>query len=93
MSNHLSEDLKWRIVYLWLDSHKPKEISQLLYISEATVKRVLHYYNLWMCVNNPFKRNQGRKRIFNNNDMDVSILLFVFFYYYNTITNISYILQ
>ena len=77
MSNHLSEDLKWRVVYLWLDGHKSKEISQLLYISEVTVKRILHYYNLWMCVNNPFKRKQGRKRVFNNNDINVNILLFI----------------
>jgi hypothetical protein len=26
MPSHLSEDLKWRAVYLWLDGHKPKEI-------------------------------------------------------------------
>lgn len=81
MSSHLSEDLKWRVVYLWLDGHKPKEISQLLYVGEATIKRILQYYKLWMCVDNPFKKNRGRSRIFNNNDMNVSILLFEFFYY------------
>jgi len=77
MPNHLSEDLKWRVVYLWLDGHKPKEISQLLYISEPTAKRILHYYKLWMCVNNPFKRNRGRSRIFSDNDMNVCLYFFI----------------
>lgn len=89
MTNHLSEDLRWRVVYLWLDSYKPKEISQLLYISEATVKRILHFYQLWSCIKNPFRRKQGRKKMFNANDMDVSIFRLSFLLC-NTITNILY---
>ncbi|GES73791.1 homeodomain-like protein [Rhizophagus clarus] len=72
MANHLSEDLRWRDVYLWLDSYKSKEISQLLYIGEATVKRILHYYQLWSCVKDPFRRKKRRKRMVDNNDMNIS---------------------
>jgi hypothetical protein len=77
---------------LWFDGYKPKEISQLLYISEATIKRILHYYKLWKCVNNPFKEKKGRKKIFNNNDMNVSILSLYIFFYYNIITNVNWYL-
>ena len=80
MVKHLSEDLRWRVIYLWFDGYKPKKISQLLYISETTIRRILHYYQLWSCVKNPFKEKQGRKKIFNNNDMSVSILLLLFFF-------------
>ena len=83
MPSHLSEDLKWRVVYLWLDGHNPKEISEILYIGEATAKRILYYYKLWMCVDNPFKRTRGKKRIFNNNDMNVRQFIIYIFYLNN----------
>ena len=75
---------------MWFDSYKLKEISQLLYISEATVKRIIHYYQLWNCVKNPFKRTWGRKKIFNNNDMNVSILSIIYYKYATIVTNTLY---
>ena len=40
-------------------------------------------------MNNPFKEKKGRKKIFNNNDMNVSILSLYIFFYYNIITNVN----
>ncbi len=39
--NILSEDLRWRVVYLYYDSFTLQEISELLRISTPTVTRIM----------------------------------------------------
>ena len=45
MGTAISEDLRWRIVYLFYDSHGIQEIAELLRLSTATVKRVIDVTN------------------------------------------------
>ncbi|CAB4491539.1 unnamed protein product [Rhizophagus irregularis] len=71
MTKAFSEDLKWRIVYLWNDSYSARHISRLFYISEKTIYRVINYYKLWKNIKNPIKANPGRKKSFNNSDLNV----------------------
>jgi len=41
MTRAFSEDLKWRVVYLYHDGHGRKKIAELLYISKSTVNKIL----------------------------------------------------
>ena len=70
-SNNLSEDLKWRVVYLYYDGFSLKKISELLKISASTVTRVMRCFQKWRCVINPLKGQAGRRKIFNGSDMKV----------------------
>ena len=74
MPKKYSEDLKWRIVYLWNDNYSIEKISRFLYISEKTVYKVLNYYILWKNVKDPTQKPKGRKRFFNNSDLKVCII-------------------
>jgi DNA invertase Pin-like site-specific DNA recombinase len=76
MVKALSEDLKWRIIYLWNEGFSAKHISRLLYMNKSTVYRIIKYYKLWSNVNDIKEREPGRKKIFNNSDMRVCIYLF-----------------
>ena len=40
-NNTLSEDLRWRVVYLYYDGFNLQEISELLRISASTVTRIM----------------------------------------------------
>jgi len=40
----ISEDLRWRVIYLFYDSYGIQEIAELLRLSTATVKRILACY-------------------------------------------------
>jgi len=73
MTKAFSEDLKWRIIYLWNDGYSARHISRLFYISERTIYRVINYYRLWRNIKSPFKTNPGRKKCFNNSDIKVCI--------------------
>ncbi|CAG8551735.1 11571_t:CDS:2, partial [Acaulospora morrowiae] len=71
MVQSLSDDLRWRVVYLHLDGYSKKKISSYLYISRSTVNRILCLYRRWGCVKDPFKGTRGRRKIFHHNDMKV----------------------
>jgi transposase len=75
-SNILSEDLRWRVVYLYHDGFSLKKISELLKISAPTVTRIIKCFETWRCVINPLKGQAGRRKIFNGSDMKVNFLIF-----------------
>ena len=75
MGTAISEDLRWRIVYLFYDSHGIQEIAELLRLSTATVKRVIACYRQWKCVINPLRGPTGRRKIFNGIHMKVSLFI------------------
>jgi transposase len=54
MAHSFSEDLKWRVIYLYHDGHKQKKIAKLLHISKSTVDIVLQIYVQWETVVNPW---------------------------------------
>ena len=70
--NILSEDLRWRVVYLYYDGFTLQEISELLRISAPTVTRIMKCFQQWSCVINLLKGQSGRRKIFNRSDMKVS---------------------
>ena len=79
MGTAISEDLRWRIVYLFYDSHGIQEIAELLRLSTATVKRVIACYQQWKCVINPLKEPTERRKIFNGTRMKVSSFIVYLF--------------
>jgi DNA-binding transcriptional regulator GbsR (MarR family) len=89
-SNIISEDLRWRVVYLHNDGYSLQEISELLKISAPTVTRIMKCFQQWRCVINPLKGQAGRRKIFNGSDMRVNFIFFnnyllCVFIYYRTI--------
>ncbi|RIB02918.1 hypothetical protein C2G38_2226504 [Gigaspora rosea] len=66
-----SNDLKERIVFLHFDGYDRKTIAELLYISKQLVNKVLRIYYKWGCVEHPFKRQRGRKKILSREDMQL----------------------
>jgi transposase len=74
MPKSLSEDLRWRIVFLHRDGYSNKKIRSLLHISRYTVGKVLTMYRKWGCVNNPFVGPRGRRKLFDATDMEVCIV-------------------
>ena len=75
-SNTISEDLRWRVVYLHNNSYSLQEISELLKISAPTVTRIMKCFQQWRCVINPLKGQAGRRKIFNGSDMRVNFIFF-----------------
>jgi transposase len=69
MPREFSEDLRWRIVYLYIDGSSIIDIANILYISKSTVARIINIYEKWACVTNPFKGVSGRRKLFSRNDM------------------------
>ena len=68
-----SNDLKWRIIYLYHDGHSKKQISKLLYISLSLVNKVLYSYKKWRTVTDPWKQIPGRHKTFDRNDINVIV--------------------
>jgi transposase len=79
MVRTISEDLRWRVVYLFCDNYEAQEIAELLKLSVATIRRIITCYKQWKCVINPLKGQTGRRKIFNGTHMKV---VFCFFYLY-----------
>jgi hypothetical protein len=73
MTYALSEDLKWRIVYLYFDGYSRKKISELLYISRSCVDKVLQIYSRWGTVINPWQKSPDRNKTLSCDDMKVII--------------------
>ena len=69
MPKELSEDLQWKVVYLYADGYSIIDIANTLYMSKSSVNRIINMYEKWACVTNPFKGVFGRKKLFNRNDM------------------------
>jgi len=43
MGKSLSEDLRWRIIYCQSEGFTQKEIAKRIYVSEATVNKVVEF--------------------------------------------------
>ena len=69
MGRKLSEDLCWRVVYLYDDGFSEHKIASILYISQSTISKILQNFRRWGCVTNPFKELPGRQKLFNSEDM------------------------
>lgn len=69
MPKEFSEDLRWRIVYLYNDGFSIIDIANTLYISKSSVARIINIYEKWACVTNPFKGISGRRKLFSRSDM------------------------
>jgi len=61
MPREYSEDLRWRVVYLYTDGFSCIDIANILYISKSSVVRIIKIYEKWACVTNPFKGIPGRR--------------------------------
>jgi transposase len=77
MGRTISEDLRWRVVYLFVESYEVQEIAELLKLSIATVRRIIACYQQWKCVINPLKGQTGRRKMFNG--VHMKVILFVSF--------------
>jgi transposase len=71
MARTFSEDLKWRVIYLYHDGHSQEKIAELLHVSKRTVDRVLQIYIKWGTVINPWQKPSGRHKTLNRNEMKV----------------------
>ncbi len=69
MSREFSEDLWWRIVYLYINGLSIIDIANILYISKSSVIRIISLYKKWVCVTNLFKGIPGKKKLFSRGDM------------------------
>ncbi|CAG8583147.1 14736_t:CDS:1, partial [Rhizophagus irregularis] len=69
-----SEDLKWRIVYLYYDGHSRRKISELLHISRSIVNKVLQIYVKWGTVVNPWQKPPGRHKTLSHDEMKVLLI-------------------
>ncbi|RGB31243.1 hypothetical protein C1646_764296 [Rhizophagus diaphanus] len=66
-----SEDLKWRVVYLYHDGHSHENIAKLLHISKSTVDRVLQVYVKWRMVMNSWQKLPGHHKTLSRNEMKI----------------------
>lgn len=69
MPKEFSEDLRWRVVYLYTDGFSIIDIANTLYMSKSSVTRIINIYEKWVCVTNPYKGISGRRKLFSRNDM------------------------
>ena len=70
MPQEFSEDLCWRIVYLYTDGFTTADIANTLYVSRGFVNKIKRRYNRWG-VKNPFKGVPGCRKLFSRADMAV----------------------
>ena len=70
MPKEYSEDLRWRVVYLYTDGFSCIDIANTLYIlSKSLVVRIIKIYEKWACVTYLFKEIPGRRKLFSRGDM------------------------
>ena len=72
MTYAFSENLKWRVVYLYHDGYSRKKIARLLHISNSTVDKILQIYVQWGTVVNPWQKPPGRHKTLTQNEMKVT---------------------
>ena len=71
MPKEFSEDLRWRIIYLYYDGLSSVDIANTLHMSKSVVNKIIAIYNRWACVKNPFKGIPGRRKLFSGEDLAV----------------------
>ncbi|GES93184.1 helix-turn-helix domain-containing protein [Rhizophagus clarus] len=71
VSRAFSDDLKWRIVYLYHDGYNQKKIAKLLHISKCTVDKVLQIYVQWGTMVNPWQKLPGCHKTLTRNEMKI----------------------
>jgi transposase len=71
MPKKFSEDLCWRIIYLYTDGLSTVDIANTLRMSKGVVNKIKKRYERWGCVKNPFKGVPGRRKLFSRADMAV----------------------
>ena len=71
MPKKFSEDLRWRIIYLYYDGLSSIDIANTLHMSRSVVNKIIAIYNRWACVKNPFKGVPGRRKLFSGEDLIV----------------------
>jgi len=59
MPKEFSEDLYWRIIYLYIDGLSTVEIANTLHMSKGVVNKIKKRYNCSACVINPFRGVPG----------------------------------
>jgi transposase len=71
MPKEFSEDLRWRIIYLYYDDLSSRDIANTLHMSRSVVNKIIKIYNRWACVKNPLKSVSGQRKLFNGEDLTV----------------------
>ena len=71
MPREFSEDLYWRIIYLYTEGLPTTEIANTLHMSKGTVNKIKKRYNRWGYVKNPFKGVPGRRKLFSREDLTI----------------------
>ena len=69
MPKEYSEDLRWKVVYLYTNGFSCIDIANTLYISKSLVVRIIKIYEKWACITYPFKGIPGRRKLFSRGDM------------------------
>ena len=68
MPKEFSEDLRWRVVYLYIDGFSIMNIANTLYMSKSSVTRIINIYEKQACVTNPFKEIFGKRKLFSRSN-------------------------
>ena len=71
MPRKFSEDLCWRIIYLYTEGLPTTEIANTLHMSKGVVNKIKKRYNRWACVNNPFKNVPNQRKLFSSEDLAI----------------------
>src|SRR5437763_14684527 len=71
LPKEFSEDLYWRIIYLYTDGLSTVDIANTLHMSKGVVNKIKKRYNRWACVINPFKGVSGRRKLFDRRDLTI----------------------
>ena len=71
MPREISEDLCWRVIYLFMDEFSTADIANTLYVSKCFVNKIKKRYIRWGCVKNPFKGVPDRRKLFSRADMAI----------------------
>ena len=71
MPREFSEDLCWRIIYLYTEGLQTTEIANTLHVSKGTVNKIKMRYNRWRCVKNPFKGIPDRRKLFSRENLTI----------------------
>ena len=71
MPREFSEDLHWRVIYLYYDGLSTIDIVNTLHMSKSVINKIIETYKRWACVKNPFKGIPGRRKLFNREDLKI----------------------
>ena len=71
MPKEFSEDLYWRIIYLYTDGLSTVDIANTLHMSKGVVNKIKKRYNRQVCVINPFKGVSDQRKLFDRRDLTI----------------------